>query len=452
MKKSVSYFFVFVLLILSASAEPIFSFNQDKFQPGETLIGEIKVESGDFVSSVSSKDINFYEGRRETIFDYDIKPYNHSYYFYAYLKKAGNFTIKVSNILYSDAEGILRSYTLEKELIVQEYPEVVTEMVNISGEIVEVKKEFTKILSIRPGVIFTSTGMELFLENKGNVEFNVTYGLNDIKKNAKTITLYPNRPEKVSLSTNNSFSLLIISAYDIFKVPLIYTGQSQILESNKTNLKANKDIIQIKTTVGEQVVDEFDLLNFDLNNISNLKITKSLDLINLEDYSSNIEAGGNQIVNFSIFSENQGSFKDNFTITFKEGNLVGIIVIPVEIYVFSENTSLENISISDIANYSSPTCADKGASKCEGVCNGKDDFASDGYCCYGECSPSEYNLPNEGSNSGWIWGIIIFGILGVGGYFIYKRTKNIKPKPASSVILDKNKSFESRISGGLTRS
>jgi len=438
MKKSVIFILLFLVLVSFASAEPVFITKQTKFQPGETLIGQIKIESGEFNSQISYSNIKFFDGRRETFFDFDLIPYNDSYYFYAYLNKQGNFTLKVSDILYSDEEGVLKSFTLNKELLV--YP---TEI------------NHTKILSIRPGVIFTSTQPEVIFENKGNTAFNLTYKVSGAKGNPEKISLYPNRPEKIKFQANFSFFIIDISSYSDFDLPIIYTGRitSPNIENNQTTLKADKKIIQIKTKVNNLFPYSFTLFNFE-NNISKMKIKKISDIITIGSYNPEILAGGEQTINLSFLSKNQGSFIDNLTISFLEKNIAGEIIIPVEIYVFSENTSLENISINgSLGNTNSLTCAQKGFNLCQQnmICNGDDAFARDGYCCKIPCSPTNNSNNSGGFSFGWLIGLVIFLGIGAGGYFLYKKVKSTKPQPASEVIDSKTKSFESRVFGGVSR-
>lgn len=439
MKKSFIYILLLIYFLCLVNAEPVFISNQDQFQPGETLIGKIIVESGNFEGSISRNQIKFYEGRRETLFDYELRAYNNSYYFFVYLNKQGNFTLKVSDILYKDAEGVLRSYILEKELEIISRPEI------------KENSSFIKILSIRPGLVFTSGIPEIVLENKGNTPFNITYGLDKITKNSEKKTLHPNRPEKIIFEVNNSFSNFLISSYSEFEVPIIYTGQLIPQIDNETHLKTDKYLVQIKTLVNTEFTDSISLFNLEMNNISKIKIVKSLDLINIHDFDNTINAGESQKINFSILSENQGYFKDNLTISFDEGKLKGEIIVPIEIYVFSENTSLETINISSSGSAITLSCADKGAQKCEGYCNGRDDYASDGYCCYGECTATDYSSSESGTDFGWLWGLIIFIVIGAGAYLIYKKVKSVKPKSSSEQITEKTKSFENRVSGNLAR-
>jgi hypothetical protein len=439
MKKAV-ILLIFLLAAALAKAEPVLILKQEKFQPGETLIGEIKVESGEFASSIQESSIKFSEGRRDAFFDYEIFPFNNSYFLYVYLSREGNFTISIQNILYKDAEGILKSHAIEKYLEVK-----ISKIENTTN---------TNILSIRPGVVFTSKiNPEIILENKGNKAFNITFGIDEISKKSGAKELYPLRPEKIILNISKAFSNFIIHSYSDFYVPIINLNLNQINVfeeniSNKTNLKAGHLSFKIYAQKGKEEKETLELFNFENNTISSLKIKKELSIIKISDYKSQIIGGGSQVINFSFISNSQGYFQDNLTITFEENNLKGEIIIPIEIYILSENSSIENISI----NSNSQTCAQKGGIKCGGKCSGNFDIASDGPCCIGgDCSPAD-TKDEEGSSSSWLIGILIIAVVGIGGFILYKKVKSTNPKPADVLISDQAHSFEKRVSGGLSRS
>jgi len=439
MKKSAIFLLLFIMVVALVKAEPVLILQQEKFQPGETLIGEIKVEAGEFAGQILESNIKFSEGRRDAFFDYELFSYNNSYYLYVYLSRSGTFNLTISGILYKDAEDQLKSYTIKKTLEV--------------SAISPPNSSNTQILSIRPGVIFNSkTAQEIILENKGNQEFNITYGLDLDKKIQRT--MYPSRPEKIIFTNNKSLSKFIIDAYTIFSVPVINTGliQIQTPKSNKTNLKADHLIFQIKAKQNSEVQEKLELFNFADNLILDLELKKSLSIITIKNYPNQISGGGSLSINFSVLSTSQGFFKDNITITFKEDNLSGLIIIPIEIYVFSENTSLTAVNLTTSSE--SPTCTQKSGILCMGKCSGNIDFASDGPCCIGgECSSADTGLGSGETNISWGWiiGILILVGLGVGGYFLYQKVKSTKPKPAESIMAEKSKLFEKRVSGGLAR-
>jgi len=442
MKKSTLLLFVFFVSLFAinfVNSEPVLILQKTSFQPGETLIGEIKIESGNFSAKLTESNFVFYEGRRETYVEYNFFQYNNSYYFYAYLTKSGNLTINIKNILYRDIEGNLKTSNINKTLEIKERP------ITIGN------KTYTQILSIRPGVIFTSKNPELIFENKGNKSFNITYGLKGSKESFK-LELFPQRPEKAQFNVSNKISEISIASYENFFVPVIYNGFNNPEEENTTNLKADHLIFQIKSKEKQTAKELLTLFNFANNTISNLQIKKSSDLITIGTYNNTIPGGGNLKVNLSFLSNYQGSFSDNLTITFKENKLDGVIIIPIEVYVFSENTSLENISLS--IDSSTPTCLSLGGKFCitgQEYCDGDFTISLEGNCCIGTCAAIQGDS-SSGPSIKWIIGLIIVLALGGGGYYLYKKTNLLKPKSPEKMISEKSDTYEKRVTGNLTRS
>ena len=449
MKKSILFLSLFLILAF-AKAEPILLLHQEKFQPGETLIGEIKIESGNFSGELSKSNIQLYEGRRESLFDYELIKYENSYYLYSYLTKSGNFTLKIKDILYRGFSGILQSKSIEKNLTIVENPEIITEAINQAGTIFYINRTYRKILSIRPGVVFSISAPEVILENKGDKEFNITYDLDKLGESSLHKILYPGRTEKIFIPAAKQFSTLIISAYNIFSVPIIYTGKPVDLNNSisKTNLKSDHINFKIKTKQKQKLIEKLNLLNFENNTISNLKINKNLAFLTIGEYNSQIIGGGEKEINISFYSEKQGFFIDNITILFEENKIKNQIIIPVEFYVYPANASIDQINKTFEA--SNQTCEERGGAVCIGECDGYASMARDGWCCVGICTP-DISEEDSSSGSGWIWGIVIFIFLVGGGFLLYKKVKSLKSKDPSKVIQENSSSFEKRLSGSLTR-
>jgi len=96
-------------------------------------------------------------------------------------------------------------------------------------------------------------------------------------------------------------------------------------------------------------------------------------------------------------------------------------------------------------------CAFTGGILCaeKEVCDGEPTFASDGYCCIGTCVAFEIK---EETSYGWLWGVVIFLVLGAVGYFAYKKFKKTVPKKPEEKLQESSKAYQKRISGGIVRS
>jgi hypothetical protein len=102
-----------VLFIGFISAEPTINFQHEKILSGETIIGTITINEGEFTKNIEDSEIKFFDGRKEVFFEFENFFYNESNYFYVYTTRPGNFSMKVENVLYKEKQ-ILNSINLEK--------------------------------------------------------------------------------------------------------------------------------------------------------------------------------------------------------------------------------------------------------------------------------------------------------------------------------------------------
>ena len=130
---------VFMLSMSIAAAQPTINLQKQTFQPGETLLASITTP-GEFAKTIYQKDVQFFEGRKEVFFEYDLTFYNSTYFLYMYLNKEGNFTIRVDDVFYKAPEP--KSVTIERQIEIKE-------------KFIDDNKTQTQILSIKPGFIFS---------------------------------------------------------------------------------------------------------------------------------------------------------------------------------------------------------------------------------------------------------------------------------------------------------
>ena len=213
---------LFAFSISLALAIPIIQFQNEEFQPDETILAKI-FTGGEFIKAIDKSDIKFYEGRKEIFFEYDLKQYDTDYYFYAIINKEGIFTLQIKDILYNEG-GDIDSITIEKNLSVEK------------KIIREDNKIATKILRIRPGVIFTQNSARIDLTNMGNLTLNISYLENEI-------TLLPGELRSININPNLSFSFFEISTYKDFSIPLIYAGEinNNSVTNNETANETTKN-------------------------------------------------------------------------------------------------------------------------------------------------------------------------------------------------------------------
>ena len=217
--------FLSLFLISIVTAVPSLKFQNEQIRPGETIFATITT-TGEFTKQIEEKDISFYEGRKQVSFESDITFYNNTYYLYIYTTRQGNFSIQIADVLYN--ENGLKSLTIIKPF-------------NISNEIIinEANESLKKILSIKPGFIFTVETPIIKLINKGTVTLNITY-------NKNKLSLEPLTTREIILNPTQIFSYFNISSYKEFSVPIIYlSAKNTTFESRikKIDLKPDTELI-----------------------------------------------------------------------------------------------------------------------------------------------------------------------------------------------------------------
>jgi len=424
MKKSLIIFLL--LLIPIAAAQPDLIFQNQTFQPGETLLGTINAQN--IIEPITKEKIEFFRGQRAISLEHDLTSYNNTYFLYTILPDTGNITIRIKDILYKAPE--LKSKTIEKQIQIQE---------NFLDE----NKTQTQILQVKPGFLFTSETPELTLSNKGTQELEINY-------NEETISIPSNDFKKISFIPEKTFSYLTLSTYKEFKIPIIYislTNQTpQILQ---TKLKSNPSSIKLKTTTNNQSHEKIELINFAETNITDISISTTLPIVEFES-PQQIPAKEIYPLTISFFSIEQGFFTGELAISFLQTedstSEQKTISIPLEVYVFPENANLSNIQTSE-------TCADLFGQVCteDQICElGDTTFDSNGdYCCIGGIC-EDLDSDSKGSST-WLIGIIIIVVVGIISFFIYRKVKKTKPKQVQEKFQEKSKLYEKRVSGKISK-
>ncbi len=378
--------------ISSVSALPSLSIYGNEFQPGETLVGNIT----DVNQTLTASDLKFFDGRREVSFEKDLVNSEGNYYFYVVFNREGNFSMKVENVFYRE-DGALKSLSLEKNFEVKK------------------KENFSQILYIKPGVIFTTQDFDLSLTNKGNEMINYSYG----KKNKSSLNV--GETEKINIIPSEKFSLFEIKAYKTFVVPIVYlkinieNNTNNSVEEKIISLRSSPKKVELQKQVGETIDYTFELLNFGIENLTDISIMTSLDFLKTNRISLILAKTAANLTIVGVANK-AGLFGDNITVSYSENGTKEELKIPLTIYVFPVNASPEEIK-------QSLSCFDVGGKLCEAseVCVGP---MSDQM---GGCCKSCQKTKSENSN-GVIVGILIIVFLSIVGFAVYKKFKNVKPK------------------------
>lgn len=408
---------ILILAIPFALAEPTLTFQHEDILPGETVFATIET-TGEFTKQILDSDIKFYEGRKEVFFEHGIQFYGETQYIYVYTTREGNFTMKIDNILYKESDQ-LNSLSIEKNFSVKD-------TLNSS------------ILSIRPGVVFTSLEPTLKLTNKGEKQINVTIA-------KETFSIDPVKSYEVVIAPAEVFSLLMVSTYKDFYVPIIFLGLNGSINQSieKPALKTDNSNVTVSLSAGTKIEKMINLYNLGEGNLTSLK---SITAINFMKITKLKDLSSKEILNVTLtFSpENAGYFFDNFTIEYEQNGSQNKLIIPIEVYVSPRGSAIINIS--------DETCEGLNGSVClsNQTCEGETTFAKNGaYCCLSVCVDLKPDKP--GSDFGWMIGLFLLVALGLLGYILYKKQKKVTPPTPEQTITQSADLYSQRINGGVQR-
>ncbi len=425
MKRGITFFLLSALFFISlASSAPEITFQHNEIQPGETIFATITIP-GELTKEITESDITFLEGRKTVFFEFDLTYFNNTYYFYTYTTREGNFTLKISDILYREG-GSLQSSILKKDFLVQE--ELILEE-NITR---------TEILSIKPGFIESSDELKITLSNKGNSQLNLTC-------TNQEISLQPLESESITFEQETQFELLPCSTYKEFLIPVIRPQINDSIEPPIViqDLKTDPELISLNITIGEPLEKQVQLFNFGDYNFTNFQLSSNLDFITFGTLEE-LPGRGIQNLSLTISPEFPGHLEGNINLTYIQNNESKSLFLPLDFFILPTGSNSSDFQISNLS------CAELGGNICNSgtqLCNGTAEFTDLGeYCCPGNCiaKPSQ---KKEGGGYGWLIAILIFAALGGGGYYLYKRQKKIGPQKPEEQLKQTTEKIDARLKG-----
>jgi hypothetical protein len=413
-----------VFLISLATAAPALNFQHTETQPGETILATITT-TGEFTKQIESSDITFFEGRKEVPFESDITFYEGTHHLYIYTTRQGDFSIQIEKILYKEADDlkettIKQNFTITENIIVNE----------------ETNETSTEIISIKPGFVFTTQTPTIKLINKGTASLNVTYGESEISIN-------PLATKEITLAPTQIFSNITISSYKEFTVPIIYppANATFVSPSEQLDLRQDPELLLTNLFTDTETKKKIQLFNFGDNNLTNFQITSGYSFIEADDLE-NMPPRGTQNLTLIFNPENPGHFQGHINITYTKSGEQKMLPIPISLFVLPEGSTAEDFEISE------QTCTEIAGTVCteKENCEGNASFTKNGeYCCLGTCQAIEEK--SNGGSYGWVWAIVIFVVLGAGGYYFYRKQKKVKPKKPEEQLKESTEKFTKRLEG-----
>jgi hypothetical protein len=421
-----------VLSLVFVIGTPVLDIKNINPQPRESVIGIISTE-GIFLEELKKEDISFYEGRRQVYFDYDFYFFDEKYYLSVVFDREGEFTIKAKEILFNLA-GEVGSIKIEKKI-------------NVSYDKYDNLTQMNlDLLEIKPPLIYTFSNHEkVSFFNRGSNELTISF-------NNVTINIAPFQAKTVNLNLVEPIILLEISSYKQFHLPIIYldakTSNFEDISIKQSGLGVRPFEINISAKENETVEEIIYLENNGEFNITQIEISSTIDGIKIDSPPSFINP--EMEINLSLELSNiSGSGEGMLILSYFENFSEFNISIPI----FIERLKVDNEEDKNNSLIEDLFCEDYGGIICDMKCVGEKNFTLDGLCCYGECVP--FNVdgddPNESYSYNWLVGLLIFIIMGIIGFFLYKKYNKAKPVSANEKIEVSKKHYENRLRGAVTR-
>ena len=403
---------IFLVSIMNVSAISL-EIENDQLQKFEILSGKLE---GDFEAIPSEQNIKFFEGRREVFFDYETIFYEDVFYFCAYMNKEGNFSIKINDVFYKDAEG-LKTESFGKNFLV-----------NLDEKIDENNSTYTEILSIKPCIIDAKDKTKIIFSNKGSKNVVINYWNN-------TSEIFPGNVESLELLATNKFRILNIESYKNFSIPIFFKlVEKNPLEniSTATGLEISPKRFELTSTVNRSI-------NWSINFKNRFYEITKLNLTTFEGLNVNfpikILYGEEKEIFFNFISNKSGHYEKLLNLTYSENGKERIQQIEFSIFIFPENITEDQVDYS-------LTCLERGGKYCtDGEYCKQDNNSVWDLCCLTECVKL-IKTEEENKGTSVFLGIVIFIGLGIGTFFVWKKFKNVKPGAGQTSfqrVIGKNK-------------
>lgn len=415
--KKVLLFVLTIFLLSNCLAQQII-FQQEKYAPSETIIGKID----GIISEISASDIKIYEGRREIFFEKGVLKEKEITYFYLIPTKEGNFSMKLSNILYNNS-GVVSSISLERNF-------TITKLNNSIG------------FGVRPGV-YVGQNPEIVITNLLSNKLNITI-------NKTILILEALESRKITLNVSDGFSLHTIGNYTIPVNKFILSETPEFPISNETEANTTEPflekciIFKVEQPIGVELNKTNNLSLEIFNNcskkITEARFTSSEEGISFYENNVTLYNSQNTKINFSILLTKLGKVTSNFSLV---QNNVTLYTTQVKIYSFENSSGLQTLTVSKETTVAR-NCTNENGKFCkEGEsCSAENffyDFGASEICCLAECTN-----PNE-KPTNWANIVIAFlglTVIGIVGYMLLKRAKKLKAPQAEDKFKETENKYE----------
>lgn len=417
--------FCALVLLLASSAIAINIESKTSFQPGETFLAKIQ---GKFFSPITPEDIYFISDRENIPLVFDLLKVENTYYIYAMLPvQERNYTILIQNVHYYE-NGRESLGDIESNF-------------SVSGNVSD--------FSVFPGFILAKKNFTITIESY-NKDLNIAASVQNQTKNI-LVPLGESKQAIFSVSSTNFTStfLSLTGSGTKYEIPVFILSSSSpstteenqtvnITESDKFSF--TKSFYNFSANVNKESAFDIYLKNLKDSDVNNINIDVSSNLKNTVSISPrviNLSSGSAARVSLSVISDSIGTVLGEITASSDSVSASSDIVV----HTLSESAVIPNTTTTT----SLETCLVYGGTICKSseTCSATKISSSDsnGNCCIGTCQPSK-------SYTGTIIGILIFIVIAVAVFFVYKKYKTKKAPTPNQIMQKKASEFESRLAGG----
>ncbi|MBM3247424.1 hypothetical protein FJZ17_02705 [Candidatus Pacearchaeota archaeon] len=419
MKKGVSLVFLFftlTLVLTSLVSAVTMDLKKTSLYPGETLQVEV---TGNFLTTLSKDNFKIYLGDavHSSPIESGLIKSEGKYLFYALVPNTiGAYRLRIEDATYTE-NSIQKTAPIVKNF--------------------SIVASNSSYLSFNPGYVYATRDIPLVLKayNADQI-IDVELLANGYKTTAR---VFEDQTSSIVIPISGIQGVvkttLKVGSYSI---PATIVGNSTQTPEKINSTRDLEDLLEIEPE------------EFELTILSGYENSFEFEIRNIYGESVDLELNASdKEINLSITEINSFSNKKvvEFTINSKR-NFDGFIEI------FNTNSSIKIPILVKITqnksqvNYSSaPVNVDKSCKDLGGVSSCADNeyceretTASDGYCCLSKCKVKE-------SSNGWIWGLVLIIILGVGIWYYY--TKYKQPSQGSSSVDSRVEKYKARMSPGV---
>lgn len=431
MKRAV-FLFAFLILIgsiASVSALDI-ALTKSSYYPGETLQAEFP--AAPFIEPLQLADIAIYRG--DSVHPAPVRSglikSGNKYLYYAVLPDApenlGDYSLRIEDINHYENNAPTEE-TIEKNFTITQTN--------------------SSYLSFSPGNIYASADFSVKIKAY-NAEQAVSVELPEANFK-KSFPLGYGMEKTVYISIADVIGTVTTSIkVNTYNIPITIIGKAQNETGGEEEedggegefedmISVYPDSIDAKVFADISTDYRITITKETSEDMEDIKISSSGDEIEINETS--IDLAEDEAV-FKVTINSDSDINGEITLEYNDEE----IIIPVNITIIENESEFFSGTPSE---GETKTCAQRSGRICNKTlnekCSGEEVYASDyssqGACCIGACEA-------EKASSGWLWGILILIILGIAGWYLYKKSKG---GPGISALGDifkkKTEAYEKRI-------